>query len=83
MALVSGTALATRGMGAFEEVGADSPIEVIEPEYFVFADSADYLRGFLSAANAIARDLKAVPAPGPGPGEEEEVEPEVLGATWG
>ncbi|TQF76805.1 S8 family serine peptidase [Elioraea sp. Yellowstone] len=83
VALVSGTALATRGMGAFEEVGADSPIEVIEPEYFVFADSADYLRGFLSAANAIARDLKAVPAPGPGPGEEEEVEPEVLGATWG
>jgi subtilisin family serine protease len=82
VALVSGAALATRGMGAFEEVGADSPIEVIEPEYFVFADSADYLRGFLSAANTIARDLKAVPTPGPGAGEE-EVEPEVLGATWG
>ncbi|WP_337875178.1 S8 family serine peptidase [Elioraea sp.] len=83
VALVSGAALATRGMGAFEEVGADSPIEVIEPEYFVFADSADYLRGFLSAANTIARDLKAVPTPGPGAGEEEEVEPELLGATWG
>jgi subtilisin family serine protease len=83
VALVSGAALATRGMGAFQEVAADSPIEVIEPEYFVFADSADYLRGFLSAANTIARDLKAVPTPVPGEPPEEEVEPEVLGATWG
>lgn len=83
VALVSGAALATRGMGAFQEVAADSPIEAVEPEYFVFADSADYLRGFLSAASTIARDLKAVPAPAPGEPPEEEVEPEVLGATWG
>lgn len=84
VALVSGAALATRGMSAFQEVAADSPIEVIEPEYFVFADSAEYLRGFLSAANAIARDLKGVPVPAPGqPPEEEEVAPEVLGTTWG
>lgn len=81
VALVSGAALQTRGMSVFQEVAADSPIEVIEPEYFVFADSADYMRGFLSAANAIARDLKGVPAPGEP--AEEEVEPEVLGTTWG
>ena len=85
VALVSGPALQTRGMSAFQEVAADSPIEVIEPEYFAFAESSDYLRGFLSAANTIARDLKAVPTLPPAPGQppEEEVEPEVLGTTWG
>lgn len=78
VAVVGGEALAAHGMSAFEAVAADSPIEAIEPEYFVFAEGSDYLRGFLAAANTIARDLKAVPVP-----EEEVVAPEVLGATWG
>lgn len=54
-------------------------IEAIEPEYFAFAENGEYLRGFLSAANTIARDLGAAP---PAEGEE-EVEAEVAGATWG
>jgi len=37
---------------------AEGPVEVIEPEYFVFADNSDYMRGFVSAANAIAKDRK-------------------------
>lgn len=79
VAVVSGDALAAHGMSAFEAAAADSPIEVIEPEYFVFAEGSEYLRGFLAATTTIARDLKAAPVPE----EEEEVTPEVLGATWG
>lgn len=78
VALVSGAALEAHGMSAFAAAAADSPIETIEPEYFVFAAGSEYLRGFLAAANTIARDLKGVPVP-----EPEEVEAEVLGATWG
>lgn len=78
VAVVSGAALAAHGMSAFDASAADSPIEVIEPEYFVFAEGSEYMRGFLAAATTIARDLKGVPPP-----EEEEIEPEVLGATWG
>jgi subtilisin family serine protease len=77
VAVVSGEALAAHGMRAYEVAAADSPIEAIEPEYFVFAEGSEYLRGFLAAANTIARDLKGLPVP------EEEVEVEVLGATWG
>jgi subtilisin family serine protease len=55
-------------------------VEIIEPEYFVFANNREYLRGFSSAANAIAKDLGAE---GGVPGEDEEMEAEVLGATWG
>lgn len=77
VAVVDGEALAAHGMSAFDAAAADSPIAAIEPEYFVFADTAEYLRGFLAAATTIARDLKAVPP------AEEEVAPEVAGATWG
>jgi subtilisin family serine protease len=78
VAVVSGAALEAHGMTTFAAAAADSPIETIEPEYFVFAAGSEYLRGFLAAANTIARDLKGVLVP-----EEEEVEAEVLGATWG
>ena len=82
-AVVGGGALNQRGLSAQSEIPLDSPIEAIEPEYFVFA-SADpnslYLRGFVRAAEAIAQDLRA-------PSEEEELEaevdPAVVGATWG
>jgi subtilisin family serine protease len=81
VALVGGEAMAARGMASFAEAAAaaDSPFETVEPEYFVFAHSADYMRGFLAAASTIARDLKLPGAPPP----EDEVAPEVLGATWG
>lgn len=79
VALVSGIAMASSGLAARAESDSD-PIEIIEPEYFVFAEGNDYLRGFLSAAHAIACDF------GEGrPGDEvdDDVDAEVLGATWG
>ena len=38
VAIVAGTPFAARGMSVQAEIAADSPIEAIEPEYFVFAD---------------------------------------------
>ncbi len=81
-ALVSGSAFESRGMSVAEDIASDSPIEAIEPEYFVFADglSADYLRGFQSAVEAIAADF----GEGGGKSESEaEVDAQALGATWG
>ena len=43
------------------------------------ANPGDYLRGFLRAAETIARDLAAVPAPA----SDAEEEALVVGATWG
>jgi subtilisin family serine protease len=81
VALVSGPAVEARGLALQEEGAAEGPIEVIEPEYFMFAENSDYMRGFARAVQTITKDL------GPGsssPEElEEEVEPEALGATWG
>lgn len=80
VALIGATAAAERSLGAAEASTADAAMETIEPEYFVFSDAVpgDYLRGFLSAAEAIARDLGATVADA---AAEEEVA--VLGATWG
>jgi subtilisin family serine protease len=74
---------AEHGMTALAEIAADSPIETIEPEYFVFADSAtDYLRGFSRAVEVLSEDLGQI-----GelrlPEEEEEEGVQVLGSTWG
>lgn len=81
VALVSGEAFEQRGLSVQAEIAADSPIEAIEPEYFAFADAnGDYLRGFRSAADTIAKDLKGAPAEAE---EEEEAEVLVVGATWG
>src|SRR5262245_28669320 len=79
-AVVGGAALEQRGLNAMADSASDSPIEAIEPEYFAFADAdSSYLRGFLSAAEAIAQGLRSP--------EEQELEPEedplVVGATWG
>jgi subtilisin family serine protease len=70
-------------MSVQSEIPADSPVEAVEPEYFVFAQAMDpsslYLRGFVRAAEAIAQDLRA-------PSEAEispEEDPMVVGATWG
>lgn len=80
VALVGGGALQAHGLSVETEIAAEGPVEAIEPEYFVFADNQDYLRGFVSAAQTIARDLAEA---GRAPEEEEDVEAGVLGATWG
>jgi subtilisin len=82
-ALVSNAAATERGMGIMAEIASDSPLQVIEPEYFVFAEGinpGDYMRGFLRAAETIAKDLGEAAAPAP---TDEEAEAQVLGVTWG
>jgi subtilisin len=81
VALVSGPAVEARGLAAQEELAAEGPVEVVEPEYFMFADNSEYMRGFASAVSTISKDMLR-----PGlilPEEAEEVEVEALGATWG
>lgn len=80
VALVGGDALQLHGMSVKDPILADSPIEIIEPEYFAFSENSEYLRGFLRAASTIARDL----------GTDfdldearENLEPSELEATWG
>lgn len=86
VALVGGDALQLHGMSRYDEIPADSPIQIIEPEYFAFSESsgsagsaegagsAEYLRGFVRAATTIAQDLG---------GSKEDLEADVPGATWG
>ena len=78
--LVSGQAFQARGMRLDAEIATDSPVQVVEPEYFVFTDdpTADYLRGFLRATETIAKDLGGAVAV-----EAEPPEAQVAGATWG
>src|SRR5581483_4917832 len=95
--LVSGQVAQERSLDVQTELASDSPIESIDPEYFVFANQTtnpflsnpgqlseeapdEYMRGFLRAAEIIAKDLH----PDNGHsllGIQEEIE--VLGATWG
>ncbi|MDP9422854.1 MAG: S8 family serine peptidase [Pseudomonadota bacterium] len=83
-AVISAEAAAERELGAATLESADTaPVESIEPEYFVFADTtADYLRGFRRAVETLSSDL------GPSTGsfllqDELEVDAQVIGATWG
>ena len=79
VAVVSGTAFRDLGTSGLLSAQAErGAIASVEPEYFVFASSSDYLRGFARAAQVLAEDLAA-----PGRGVEEEPEAEVLGTTWG
>ncbi|HQR13135.1 MAG TPA: S8 family serine peptidase [Nitrospira sp.] len=80
VAVVGGAAMQERGMSLQSELETDGPIQIIEPEYFVFSDSSEYLRGFASAANTIAKDLGMERG---AVAEEEDMEAAVLGATWG
>jgi hypothetical protein len=83
-AIVTSPDFGTRSVGMAED--SRNPIEIVEPEYFMFADGVtpEYLRGFRRAVEAIAADA------GTGRGldaeldlEDEDVMAEVLGATWG
>jgi len=54
VALIGGGAAQERRMSAQTEIATDSPIESIDPEYFVFAQSTpgDFLRGFAQEAES-------------------------------
>jgi len=82
VALVSSHAAAARGMTAENLVAEDSPVQSVDPEYFMFAtqiNPGDYLRGVLSAAQAIYADL----GEHPGAAVPGDVSAEVFGVTWG
>ena len=99
VALLGGEAAQSRGLAALAggmgnamagsagggaSADDDHPaIEVVEPEYFVFADGAvdDYLRGFLRATETIAHDLGT--ATGSPVQDDDETNALVLGNTWG
>jgi subtilisin len=81
VALVSGEAAAARSMAEGVAIASDSPMQSIDPEYFMFANqinAADYLRGVSRAVQTIYADLGEQET-----AVEEEVSPEVLGVTWG
>ncbi|MFY8199488.1 MAG: S8 family serine peptidase, partial [Pirellula staleyi] len=80
IAVIGGAAFQARGLSLDNEPSAQGAVELIEPEYFVFSQNSEYLRGFLSAAKTIAHEL------GTARGTEEsdeELDAQVLGATWG
>jgi subtilisin len=95
VALVGGNTAQARGLSIASEIAADGPVESIDPEYFMFAESNpseylrafqetesnpnEYLRGFLRAAETIAKDLRGVTTPP----LDADLEPLVLGNTWG
>lgn len=78
VAIVSRPDFAERGMALAED--SSTPIEIVEPEHFMFAEelSADYLRGFRRAVEALAGEAGA-----PADLEDEDFGAEALGATWG
>ena len=83
VALVGSEAAASRGMTAEAAIEEDSPVQSIDPEYFMFAtavNTADYMRGILRMAQMISADLGEAPS---GVIEEFDVTPEAVGATPG
>jgi subtilisin len=84
VAIISSPDFAERGMALSED--SSNPIEIVEPEHFMFADnlSADYLRGFRRAAEALAAEADGrVPDSDHAHDQDGEFGAEVLGATWG
>ena len=96
VALVGGDAAQERSMSVNAEIAGDSPIESIDPEYFVFPEGTaeEYLRGFSEAGEGVSGEylrgfLRAAETIArdlrgggqPQPGAEEAIQ--VLGATWG
>ena len=60
---VSGPAFQSRGMSTQGEIASDSPMQTIEPEYFVFAEGSaeDCLRDFVSTAKRWTPRCRAPP----------------------
>jgi hypothetical protein len=98
VALVGGDAARERSMSIHAEIAGDSPIESIDPEYFVFPEGTpeEYLRGFAQAAEGESGEylrgfLRAAETiardlrggGGQQPQPGSEEEVQVLGATWG
>ncbi|MBZ5534202.1 MAG: S8 family serine peptidase [Acidobacteriia bacterium] len=80
VALVGGAAVQEHALTAEAFAAEDGAVHSLDPEYFMFAigiNPADYLRGFLRAAETIQADLGVAPV------AEEVFQPEVVGATWG
>lgn len=96
VALIAGGAAQERSMSAQTEIAADSPIESIDPEYFVFAQGTpgEFLRGLAEESESNPNEylrgflraaetiIKDLRQGGPAPTEGEEGAL-VLGATWG
>jgi subtilisin family serine protease len=82
IAIVSGPPLEERGLSAATEFAADSPIEIVEPETFIYAAGAaqEYLRGFRRAAETIAADLAEASDP---ISDSADFGAAAVGATWG
>jgi subtilisin family serine protease len=75
VALVTAQAMSRRGLSAQAIADGAGPVQSVDPEFFMFAtdvDPAEYLRGFMAAAKAIAADLAAI-----------DVVAQVAGVTWG
>ena len=84
VAVVGSEAAVSRGltMTAEASIAEDSPVESVDPEFFMFATAinpSDYMKGVLRMAQMIAADLGEAAAVE----ELELVEPTALGATWG
>ncbi|MGZ8556802.1 MAG: S8 family serine peptidase [Chitinophagaceae bacterium] len=81
VALISGNAAKQRSMNVQMEIAADSPVESIDPEYFVFANNnpSEFLRGFLKATEVITNEI----GEGRQTDEDTDEEASVLGVTWG
>ncbi len=84
VALISGNAAEAKGLTAAAHVQGDGegPIQSIDPEYFMFAENGDFLRGFRAATNAIARDIPGGDTAVLDPDDTDQGA-EALGATWG
>lgn len=83
VAIVAAPGMEAMGFSAAEDIAGDHPAQVVEPEYFVFAEqevATDYMRGFLRAAEVIARDFHA---DGELEEDEADVDAQVAGVTWG
>ena len=95
VALLGGPAAQERGLTA-QELASDDAIASVDPEYFMFIDGTaeeylrtfaqttinpgDYLRGFVRAAETIAKDLAGSVAT---EGTSLQEQTLALGATWG
>jgi len=97
VALLSGEPAQARGLTAFAEISADSPIESVDPEYFAFVEGTadEYFRSqgeegessnpgeYLRGFIRAAETISRDLGLGGKTQPETEVEAQVLGATWG